>query len=387
MTENIPAELAFEFEFGSHTEEQKQQMIADYQAKNGEAGQSGGNPGNDAAKKTAEEAAKAATGAQPSAFDFKKFGDDVDSEDTLKGLVELGRSYKSKQQQIDEVFQVASQVKEHPIPEKYRSAINFYKNTGIDDDVIARNVTSINKESIQNDPLSVLTAAYIMENKELAANGWEAMRKFVAREQNLNPDMDMELLSDDEKQMLSIKATQAMKKMEGDLEKLGKSEDFYTSLQQEREQTVAQIKERQETWKPHVKKITEELAKGVSIKVNHQKFGEIELPVTIGEGDSKNIIKSLGGFIANLPPDEKGIQQLKDTVIAAATGGQSKLAELFSSAIPLLEERMTGVILKELKQKQANGQDIFVAHRSNPGAEGQKSFTLGEALDQFNSNR
>jgi hypothetical protein len=226
-----------------------------------------------------------------------------------------------------------------------------------------------------------------MENKELAANGWDAMRKFVAREQNLNPDMDMELLSDDEKQMLSIKATQAMKKMEGDLEKLGKSEDFYTSLQQEREQTVAQIKERQETWKPHVKKITEELAKGVSIKVNHQKFGEIELPVTIGEGDSKNIIKSLGGFIANLSPDEKGIQQLKDTVIAAATGGQSKLAELFSSAMPILEERMTGVILKELKQKQANGQDIFVAHRSNPGAEGQKSFTLGEALDQFNSSR
>lgn len=401
MAEEIPAELQFDFEFGNLTQDQKTQMLDEYNAKRAAGGEGGGGEsqqnlnqqnngegGNGGGDQDQNNNGGQASQDQQQTpiFDFKKFGDDIEDEETLKALLESGRTFKQKQKEIEEVFETASQLKENPIPEKFRSLVNFYKEYGIDDDQIARKVTSLNKESIQNDPLSVLTAKYILDNKELAETGWDAMYKFVARENNIDLSTDLSELSDEDKQVLTIKATQAMSKMQENLEKLGKSEDFYTSLQQRRDQTATQVKERQEAWKPHVKQITEELAKGVSVKVKSEKYGDIEFPIAIGEGDSKNIIKSLSGFISNMSPDEKGIKQLKDAIVATATSGESKLAELFSSAMPILEERMTGVILKELKQKQANGQDIFVANRANPVSNASKSMTLGEALDQFNAN-
>jgi len=177
------------------------------------------------------------------AFDFKTtFGEKYESAEQIKARLARAEEYDTKESELTSYWdkvrekeQILSTA-ENPVPEKFRSQIEFFKATNIANPEVISKVLSINKETITKDPVAVLTAASLLQDTDLSEGdaAWAKEYRAICREKGVDPNTPYQELSDDEKETLERLATKALKSVTEKTEKISTGEDFYTSLQNKR---------------------------------------------------------------------------------------------------------------------------------------------------------
>jgi len=88
--------------------------------------------------------------------------------------------------------------------------------------------------------------------------------------------------------------------------------------------------------------------------------------------------------LATVNPDEKGVQGLRSAIVGGAIGNEKAAAELIQASIPLIKEKLQGIVLREIQQQIRNGKDPFIEVKNNPHASQKGAVSAGEMLDSFN---
>lgn len=374
----IPDELKFSHQMEGWDEQTTATKVEEYYTANPEkrpAPGGEGGEGNGGAQKPAGEgaAAPAANAGASAEFNFSEFGEDIKSKDDLLAYVNDAREYRSKKTEIESTFSTLQSAK-NPIPEKFAPMINFYNQTGIEDEKAMKNIVGMSKDTVKQNPLAVITAARLLESPELAEMGWDKVYKAVAKEHGVNPNIeDASLLDEEEKDTLQIKAIGLFKNVEQKLEAIKSPKDFYSSLQEQKAEADKLAGENFEQWKPVVQKVLSESSAPRTIKITDPELGELSLSVAVGEDTVKNALRAMNQLFVSTKPDEKGINIVQQAILRSAMD-EAGIAKFLQDNLSALKDKVKGHYLAEAKKIAANGGDPFASLGRTAAPVGQSAF-------------